>query len=265
MKVLQGTDLAYYEQEASVPGFWEERWKGLLPDLRRTLMTGPPAIIFEAVSEVIPKGERILEAGCGIGTIVYGLTASGWRCTGVDFAAGTIEAVKSIEPEIDIVVGDVRALPFPDGSFRGYISAGVIEHFHDGYGEILSEMDRVLKPGGAAIISFPAMNRLRRSKKALGLYSKNSLTTPHDAEFYQFALDHTKVVRALCSLGYLIRKVQWYEGLLGLADETPGFLGRFFRRIYNNRRSRLCSVLRRAAEPASWLTGYCCQIVAIKR
>jgi SAM-dependent methyltransferase len=51
-------------------------------------------------------------------------------------------------------VGDVRDLPFRDGSFDAIYSMGTIEHF-DETERAIGEMARVLKPGGRAIIGVP--------------------------------------------------------------------------------------------------------------
>ncbi|MEO7271066.1 MAG: methyltransferase domain-containing protein [Vicinamibacterales bacterium] len=51
-------------------------------------------------------------------------------------------------------VGDVRDLPFADGSFDAVYSMGTIEHFDD-TARAVREIARVLKPGGRAIVGVP--------------------------------------------------------------------------------------------------------------
>jgi SAM-dependent methyltransferase len=51
-------------------------------------------------------------------------------------------------------LGDVRDLPFRDGSFDAIYSMGTIEHFADTE-RAVAEMVRVLKPGGHAIVGVP--------------------------------------------------------------------------------------------------------------
>ncbi len=49
---------------------------------------------------------------------------------------------------------DIRELPFPAGSFDAVYTMGTIEHI-DEYREAISEVHRVLKPGGRALIGVP--------------------------------------------------------------------------------------------------------------
>jgi SAM-dependent methyltransferase len=53
-----------------------------------------------------------------------------------------------------LAVGDLRRLPFQDGSMDLIYSMGTIEHFPE-YREALKELYRILKPGGRALIGVP--------------------------------------------------------------------------------------------------------------
>ena len=55
---------------------------------------------------------------------------------------------------IDRLLGDAEALPFEDGSFDRYVSAGSIEYWPDPLAAI-AEAHRVLRPGGVAVIVGP--------------------------------------------------------------------------------------------------------------
>ena len=57
-----------------------------------------------------------------------------------------------------LVLGDALRLPFPDASFDRVMSICAIEHFDDGP-HALSEMARVLAPGGELVMSADTLSR----------------------------------------------------------------------------------------------------------
>jgi SAM-dependent methyltransferase len=63
-------------------------------------------------------------------------------------------AAKDAPTRLQSAVGDVRAIPFRNGSFDAIYSMGTIEHF-DETELAVEEIARVLKPGGRAIVGVP--------------------------------------------------------------------------------------------------------------
>jgi SAM-dependent methyltransferase len=80
----------------------------------------------------------------------------GARPLGIDIAFPIVAqaARLSWESSPRLAVADVRAIPFPPNSVELVYSMGTIEHFPD-YRTAASEIQRVLKPGGIAIIGVP--------------------------------------------------------------------------------------------------------------
>jgi len=114
-----------------------------------------------------PRGSRILESGCGSGRWVRFLQDRGLKMTGLEYSHETVGMVRKHWPDLDIVEGDCERSPFPDGSFDGALSFGVVEHWIEGPQRPLRELLRVLKPGAKAYISVPILNSIRRLKRAL--------------------------------------------------------------------------------------------------
>jgi SAM-dependent methyltransferase len=114
-----------------------------------------------------PRGIRILESGCGIGRWLRFYQDRDRRIIGLEYSRETVEMVKRTWPDLEILEGDCERSPFPDGTFDGVLSFGVVEHWVEGPQGPLREILRVLKPGGKAFISVPCFNSIRRWKRAL--------------------------------------------------------------------------------------------------
>ena len=100
------------------------------------------------------RGLRILDFGCGPGTISVGLAKAvdPGELHGVDMEASQINLVRAIAQErrqenTIFHLGDVTALPFEDGFFDVAHCHNVLMHVPDTQA-VLTEVRRVLKPGG---------------------------------------------------------------------------------------------------------------------
>jgi SAM-dependent methyltransferase len=104
---------------------------------------------YAAAADLLPPG-RTLDLGCGVGHS-YRLLAPR-ETVGVDIAPEVLEG-----QDRTTIVADMRALPFPDGSFENVVSVQSIEHVPDPE-RVLAEARRVLVAGGTAMFVTP--NRL---------------------------------------------------------------------------------------------------------
>jgi SAM-dependent methyltransferase len=99
-------------------------------------------------------GRRVLDAGCGTahGTVV--LAGAGARsATGVDLDEQAVRQATRLAPAgIELLVADLRTLPFADGSFDLITCFGVLHHVEEP-GRMLDELRRVLGPSGMLIVS----------------------------------------------------------------------------------------------------------------
>lgn len=100
------------------------------------------------------QGVRILDAGCGEGFYLAAISdVKGDRPVGIDADAGRVRrAVDRLSGTA--AAGDLRSLPFADGSFDGVLMSEVLEHVEDDR-RALGEAFRVLAPGGILAISVP--------------------------------------------------------------------------------------------------------------
>ena len=99
----------------------------------------------------------VLDAGCGTGGMLTQLRAErpDLGLVGVEWSepASRRAATKS---GTQIVRGSVNALPFADASFDAVIAADLLCHLAVDPGAALSELRRVLRPGGRLVVNMPA-------------------------------------------------------------------------------------------------------------
>jgi len=109
----------------------------------------------------IPKQGRVIDAGCGFGKWVIYLKRLGYDIVGLDNNEQAILKLKDYDSSLQVELGDLLDIHYPDSSFDVYISMGVVEHFEKGPLPALKEARRVLKPGGLIFVSVPTVNTLR--------------------------------------------------------------------------------------------------------
>lgn len=101
------------------------------------------------------KDLKLLEIGVGAGTDFVNWVRHGAIATGVDLTAEgvslTQERLAAEGLTADVRVADAENLPFSDSSFDVVYSCGVLHHAPD-TARAVSEVHRVLRPGGTALI-----------------------------------------------------------------------------------------------------------------
>src|SRR5207302_1170051 len=122
-------------------------------------------------------GPRVLNAGAGGGSFSVKLAERGFEPTSIDASVVAVELLRSRVPG-EVAVADVSDLPYPHGTFDAAILGEVLEHVPDD-SAALTEVARVLRPGGTLALSVPA-GRPGESDRWAGhvrRYSRSSLVT----------------------------------------------------------------------------------------
>jgi len=88
--------------------------------------------------------------------------------------------------QADVLKIDVTSIGFPDVYFDFIVCNHVLEHVADD-GKALSELFRVLKPGGYAVLQTPYANLLTRT------FEDESITSPQQKVFFYDKEDHMRV------------------------------------------------------------------------
>jgi SAM-dependent methyltransferase len=134
----------------------------------------------------VRTGDRALDLGCGTGDFTAALAQAGARPIGVEVAQAAVERARARHPELDFRLVPIEGpLPLEDSAFDLVWASEVIEHVDD-TARWLSEVRRVLAPGGRLLVTTPSHGRLRvalggveRFSEPLGdhlhLYTRGSL------------------------------------------------------------------------------------------
>lgn len=122
----------------------ERRWPPLTHHSHLTMRPLARGLARAVVRDVAPRGRElaVLDIGCGDKPFLPYFAAVAREYVGLDVAPG---------PHVD-VVSPAETLPFADARFDAVLCTQVLEHVLDPPA-VLSEIHRVLKPGGIALVS----------------------------------------------------------------------------------------------------------------
>ncbi|GAB4554558.1 MAG: hypothetical protein Tsb0013_17230 [Phycisphaerales bacterium] len=253
--VREGSRLAWYRDAADAPGFWDRHWEQNKPVYVRNLTL--PSWYRGVMQDVLPRDGLIVEAGCGNGVVVRALRDRGYDIEGLDFAPRTIEANRAVDPDGRYMVGDVRAMPYDDGSLGGVISLGVVEHFSDAdRSVILRETARCLRPGGVAVLSVPYFSPLRRVRASVGGFRHRDRAC---GSFYQFAFSRRDFSEQIERAGLRVERCDAYGVRKGVKDTLGS--GPVFRVVFGtNEHDR--ALLDHPVRPLRMFAGHMLLVVA---
>lgn len=131
--------------------FWKSVMKSC-PQSYKDLFTSERSYLGEHITE----NSRVLEVGCGDGRSLIDVLVKTKNIYGVDHDATAVADARknlSYAPEVSILMGDGRSLPFRDGFFDYVTCMTTPANFGDDRSLFYGEMKRVLKNDGEIIMS----------------------------------------------------------------------------------------------------------------
>jgi len=174
-------------------------------------------------------GDRVVDLGCGSGRALVWNQDSGAYQVGVDVSP---HFAKEARAGIDLVIGDLRRLPFGDATFTKAFSLDVAEHLsRESLAQVLSEAQRVLTPGGAL---FLYTHVRRNSPLAGGLRLVNTIARGFDRvglisldQEHLRKSDHLNPLadipdfnRVAAAAGFRVQRIRYYTPLFGAVIEN---------------------------------------------
>ena len=105
----------------------------------------------------IPPG-RLLEIGSALGFFLAAMKQRGWNVLGLEMSAYCRDYAQE-RWGIDIDVASFQSGQYPDGSFDMIAHFATLEHFPKPF-EALTNMYRLLKPGGTLFFTIPDLNAI---------------------------------------------------------------------------------------------------------
>jgi SAM-dependent methyltransferase len=126
----------------------------------RSMNTGHTGLTTWGLSQVsIKPDDTILDVGCGGGKTISRMAkaAERGRVFGVDYSATSVSVARRVNAaaidagRVDVQLGSVSALPFPDETFD-LVTAVETHYYWPNIQNDLRELQRVLKPSGRVVL-----------------------------------------------------------------------------------------------------------------
>lgn len=150
-------------EASSLQGYQQAVYTAWSPELRESRVHKARALLRQEHPGVL------LDLGCSTGAVSAPFIAEGWTVYGLDVATAPLRQARSAG--VKAVVGEVgQSLPLATATCDAVLAGEIIEHLVD-TDAFLQEVYRVLRPGGALILTTPNLASLEnRLRLLLGIY-----------------------------------------------------------------------------------------------
>jgi SAM-dependent methyltransferase len=168
--------------------------------------------------------DLVIDLGCGSGRALLWNRDWGAAAVGVDIAPFFSNDARR---DVDLLIGDLRRLPFADATFTRAFSLDVLEHLSpDALAGMLAEANRVLAPGGALFVythvrknapiavGLRWINKLARQLDRIGLIDLRQEHLRKSDHLNPLA-DIPELERVAAGAGFRIRRIRYYTPIVG--------------------------------------------------
>ena len=197
--------------------------------------------------------DLVVDLGCGSGRTLLWNQDWGAASVAIDIAPFFSEDARR---RLDLLLGDLRRLPFDDGTFTKAFSLDVLEHLSpEALRGMLTEANRVLAPGGALFVythvrknapiarGVRAINALARRLERAGLIDMRQERLRKSDHLNPLAdIPELEQVARIC--GFRIARIRYYTPIVG------GFVENILMRMAERAMARRAAGRLRAAGAA---------------
>jgi SAM-dependent methyltransferase len=168
--------------------------------------------------------DLVVDLGCGSGRAL--LWNRDWHAQAVGIDISPFFAAESRQ-QVDLLLGDLRRLPFADGTFTKGYSLDVLEHLSpDALRGMLTEAARVIGPGGTLFVythvrknapiavGLRWINALARRLEGMGLIDMRQERLRKSDHLNPLA-DIPELRQVAADTGFRIKRIRYYTPLVG--------------------------------------------------
>jgi SAM-dependent methyltransferase len=195
-----------------VKEYWTARWEDIPADTpMENAQVYPLKYAEKAVKD---KTGRILEAGCGAGRILRYYHDRGYDIVGMDFIDVAIEKLKETDRSLNVEVGDITALSYPDSTFKYVLAFGLYHNLEHGLEKAIRETNRVMEVDGVVCASFRADNIQTRLTDWLANKKANKDGADNSRrEFHKMNLTRSEYEQLFTNAGFEIDFISSVENM----------------------------------------------------
>ncbi|MEV0743594.1 class I SAM-dependent methyltransferase [Streptomyces sp. NPDC050273] len=158
---------------------WDGRAESYARTFGRLCAHTVPALLDAASAAT---GTRLLDVGCGSGSVTVAAAGRGAVVRAVDAEPGMVASTRRAAPGVDVRIGSLPQLPYPDGEFDAVVANFVLNHVGRPL-DALVELRRITRSGGRIAVTVwqtpgaPGQALIGRAAAAAGLTRPGWLAT----------------------------------------------------------------------------------------